>query len=135
MSFTRRKLLASLGGLAATAGLSAIWASRMTTYDGPVSDHFDGTTFYDADGMAPKSLADVLRWQFGGGRERSKWPDWLENEHADTPPAVVETGDARIDHTGSTRIFWPAVWISQLAWPTKENRILSLPTRGGGVSA
>ncbi len=45
------------------------------------------------------------------------------------------TGETRIDHTGSTRMLSPAVWISQLAWPTKENRTLLPSTRGGGVSA
>ena len=86
MTITRRKLLASIGGLAATVGLSAIWASRMTNYDGPVSDHFDGKLFFDPDGTPPKSLGEVLRWQFGGGRKRAVWPDWVENEFADTPP-------------------------------------------------
>ena len=37
----------------------------MKTYDGPVSDHFDGTHFFDPDGAPPKSLGEVLRWQFG----------------------------------------------------------------------
>ena len=45
-----------------------------------------------------------------------------------------ETGEARIDHTGSTRMLRSAVWISQLAWPTNESRTLSPLTRGGGVS-
>ena len=30
---------------------------RMKTYDGPVSDHFDGLHFFDPDGAPPKSLA------------------------------------------------------------------------------
>jgi L-ascorbate metabolism protein UlaG (beta-lactamase superfamily) len=100
MTFTRRKLLASLGGLAATAGLSAFWISRMTNYDGPVSDHFDGTHFFDPDGVPPKKLGDVLRWQFGGDRERHKWPDWVENAHADTPPPVVDGDKARLSFVG-----------------------------------
>ena len=37
----------------------------MKTYDGPVSDHFDGLHFFDPDGSPPKSLGEVLRWQFG----------------------------------------------------------------------
>ena len=37
----------------------------MKTYDGPVSDHFDGMRFFDPDGVPPKSLGEVLRWQFG----------------------------------------------------------------------
>ena len=32
-------------------------------------------------------------------------------------------------------MFRPAVWISQLAWPTNDSRTLSPSTRGGGVSA
>jgi L-ascorbate metabolism protein UlaG (beta-lactamase superfamily) len=71
----------------------------MTNYDGPVSDHFDGKTFFDPHGVPPKSLGDVLRWQFGGGRNRQQWPDWVENEHADTPPARVESG-VRLSYVG-----------------------------------
>ena len=63
MSLTRRRFLTVLASLAAAAGLSVFWASRMKIYDGPVSDHFDGTKFFDPDGSPPKSLADVLRWQ------------------------------------------------------------------------
>ena len=45
------------------------------------------------------------------------------------------TGEARADQTGSTKMFKPAVWISQLAWPTNDNRTFSPVTRAGGVSA
>ena len=45
-----------------------------------------------------------------------------------------ETGEARIDHTGSIRMLRSRVWISQLTWPTKDSRTLSPLTRGGGVS-
>lgn len=41
-------------------------------YDGPVSDHFDGRNFFNPGGMPPRPFADLLRWQFGGGRV--KWP-------------------------------------------------------------
>jgi L-ascorbate metabolism protein UlaG (beta-lactamase superfamily) len=64
----------------------------MTSYDGPVSDHFDGRTFFDPDGVPPKSLGEVLRWQFGGDRQRQAWPDWVDNAHADIPPPRVTTG-------------------------------------------
>src|SRR5205085_1942364 len=49
-------------------------------------------------------------------------------------PANVK-GEARIDHTGSTRRFTPEAWISQLACPTKDSLTLSPVTLGGGVSA
>lgn len=109
MIFTRRKLLASLGGLAAAAGLSAIWASRMKTYDGPVSDHFDGTHFFDPDGTPPKSLPQVLRWQFGSGRNRAKWPEWTPSPYADTPPPRVTGDKVRLSFVGH------ASWLIQTA--------------------
>ncbi|MBS0530650.1 MAG: MBL fold metallo-hydrolase [Proteobacteria bacterium] len=80
----------------------------MKTYTGPVSDHFDGTHFFDPDGSPPKKLREVLRWQFGSGRERSKWPDWVPSPHADTPPARVTSG-ARFSFVGH------ASWLIQTA--------------------
>lgn len=45
---------------------------RNPYHSGPVSDHFDGTRFFNPDGSAPKGMRDMLRWQFGGGRQ--VWP-------------------------------------------------------------
>src|SRR6267378_3070842 len=92
MNITRRGLLGLLSGAAAAIGVPSIWAYSMKTYDGPVSDHFDGTRFFDPDGVPPKSLGEVLRWQFGPGRERQAWPEWAPSLHADTPPPRV-SGD------------------------------------------
>src|SRR5215204_6506625 len=89
VSITRRRLLGLLAGSAAAIGVPTIWISRMKTYDGPVSDHFDGMHFFDPDGSPPKSLGEVLRWQFGGGRQRAAWPEWMPSPYADTPPPRV----------------------------------------------
>jgi hypothetical protein len=72
----------------------------MRTYDGPVSDHFDGMRFFDPDGVPPKSLADVLRWQFGRGRQRQAWPEWAPSPHADVPPARVGGDKVRLSFVG-----------------------------------
>jgi L-ascorbate metabolism protein UlaG (beta-lactamase superfamily) len=72
----------------------------MKTYSGPVSDHFDGTRFFDPDGAPPKSLRQVLRWQLGRGRKRATWPDWAPSPHADTPPARVEGEKVRLSFVG-----------------------------------
>src|SRR3954470_4282906 len=108
MTISRRKLLASIGAVTATAGFSAFWISRMPNYDGPISDHWNGKVFFDPDGVPPKSLGEVLRWQFGGDRKREAWPDWVENEFADTPPARVENG-VRFCYVGH------ASWLIQTA--------------------
>ena len=42
-------------------------------YKGPVSDHFDGTVFFNPGGVPPRGFGDLLRWQFGGSK--ALWPD------------------------------------------------------------
>jgi L-ascorbate metabolism protein UlaG (beta-lactamase superfamily) len=81
----------------------------MKSYSGPVSDHFDGTRFFDPDGVPPKSLAEVLRWQFGGRRQRAAWPDWAPSTRADTPPARVDGTTMRLSFVGH------ASWLVQTA--------------------
>ena len=81
----------------------------MKTYDGPVSDHFDGLHFFDPDGVPPKSLREVLRWQFGSGRTRENWAEWVPSPFADTPPARVEGNKVRLSFVGH------ASWLIQTA--------------------
>jgi L-ascorbate metabolism protein UlaG (beta-lactamase superfamily) len=124
LSVTRRRLLTLFGGLAAALGLTAFWASRMSNHDGPVSDHFDGTRFFDPDGSPPKSLSEVLRWQFGPDRKRHPWPDWAPSPFADTPPAQVNGDKARLSYVGH------ASWLIQ----TAGINILIDPVWSGRVS-
>src|SRR5579872_658607 len=109
MKLTRRRVLGVLAGAAAAVGLPSIWTVRMKTYSGPVSDHFDGTRFFDPDGSPPKTLGQVLRWQFGGGRQRANWPAWAPSPHADTPPARVDGDKVRLSFVGH------ASWLIQAA--------------------
>ncbi len=109
MPFTRRRLFSLFGGLAAALGLTAFWASRMRDYEGPVSDHFDGTRFFDPDGSPPKSLSEVLRWQFGPDRKRAPWPDRAPSPYADTPPPRVPGDKVRLSFVGH------ASWLIQTA--------------------
>jgi hypothetical protein len=97
---TRRRVFGVLAGAAAAVGVPSIWISNMKTYEGPVSDHFDGTRFFDPDGVPPKSLGEVLRWQFGTDRKRASWPDWVPNAHSDTPPPRVSGDKVRLSFVG-----------------------------------
>jgi L-ascorbate metabolism protein UlaG (beta-lactamase superfamily) len=87
---TRRRALLALAGLAAAAGAPLTWLALMPGYRGPVSDHFDGERFFDPEGVPPKSLAEVLRWQLTA--KRAAWPERAPSPFADTPPARVEAG-------------------------------------------
>jgi L-ascorbate metabolism protein UlaG (beta-lactamase superfamily) len=81
----------------------------MTSYEGPVSDHFDGQHFFDPDGSPPKRLREVWRWQFDRSRQRAKWPVWAPSPYADTPPPRVDGDGVRFSFVGH------ASWLIQTA--------------------
>ena len=81
----------------------------MSHYNGPISDHFDGTHFFDPDGSPPKTLSEVLRWQFGSRRKRDVWPTWVPSPYSDTPPARVTGDKVRFSFVGH------ASWLVQAA--------------------
>jgi L-ascorbate metabolism protein UlaG (beta-lactamase superfamily) len=109
-------------------------ASKMTrrnmTYSGPPSDHFDGARFFDPDGVPPKSLGDVLRWQFGAGRERQAWPAWVPSPHADTPPRRVDSGSVRLSFVGHASWLIQAAGLNILVDPVWSMRVS--PVRWAG---
>lgn len=63
-----------------------------------MSDHFDGKTFFDPRGTPPKTLSQVLRWQFS--RRPQPWPKWAPSEHADVPPRSVPGDRVRLSFIG-----------------------------------
>jgi len=109
MKLTRRRVLGVLTGSAAAIGVPSVWLTCMKTYSGPVSDHFDGLHFFDPDGSPPKSLGQVLRWQFSRSRQRAAWPDWVPSPFADTPPPRVDGSKVRFSFVGH------ASWLIQTA--------------------
>lgn len=91
---TRRKILAGLATLPVFGMLAAAFGSDTKPYyEGPVSDHFDGTRFFDRHGSAPKPFADLLRWQFGSD-PKAIWPDQWPLEPADPVVPRVDRGIA-----------------------------------------
>jgi L-ascorbate metabolism protein UlaG (beta-lactamase superfamily) len=75
-------------------------------YRGPVSDHFDGTRFFDPHGAPPKRLRDVWRWQ--RARKPARWPAHHPSPHRDVPPERVSGRRARIVFVGH------ASWLIQV---------------------
>ena len=80
-------------------------------YNGPVSDHFDGTRFFNPHGMQPKSRRDLLRWLLDRRRRggRAQWPAWAPSPFVDRPPPRVEGAAWRISYVGH------ASWLLQTA--------------------
>jgi L-ascorbate metabolism protein UlaG (beta-lactamase superfamily) len=130
MKLTRRRVLGVLAGSAAAIGLPSAWYSRMKTYSGPVSDHFDGLHFYDPDGLPPRSLAQVLRWQLGRRRERATWPDWVPSLFSDTPPARVEGAGVRFSFVGHASWLIQTAGLNILVDPVWSERVSPLSFAG-----
>ena len=59
-------------------------------YAGPASNHFDGTRFFNPDGVGPGQFRDLLRWQLGGGR--SRWPKAVDLVAGTARPAEQVDG-------------------------------------------
>jgi L-ascorbate metabolism protein UlaG (beta-lactamase superfamily) len=95
----------------------------MKTYARPVSDHFDGLQFFDPDGAPPKPLRELLRWQFGPGRQRARWPDWVPSPHADTPPARVNGDKVRLSFVGHASWLIQAAGLNILVDPVWSDRV------------
>lgn len=129
-ALNRRRPLTVLAGAAAATGLPSIWMSRMKPYDGPVSDHFNGTHFFDPDGVPPKSLGDVLRWQFGSNRQRANWPEWAPSPHADSPPPRVDGGKVRLSFVGHASWLIQAAGLNILIDPVWSTRASPLSFAG-----
>jgi L-ascorbate metabolism protein UlaG (beta-lactamase superfamily) len=96
---SRRSLFASLAALvAAVTGGLVVRGALGRYYDGPASDHFDGTRFFDPSGMKPRGFLDLMRWQLAGGK--AAWPDWAPSPYRDHPPPRVEGDALRVSFVG-----------------------------------
>ena len=105
-------------------------SSADNAYSGPVSDHFDGRQFFDPDGAPPKSLREVLRWQFGRDRQRQAWPKWAPSPHADTPPARVDGDKVRLSFVGHVSWLIQTAGLNILVDPVWSER--ASPVRWAG---
>ena len=118
----RRKLLkiAAVPALAVTGtlGLMGVARSHNRYYQGPVSDHFDGVRFYAPGRPADKGLAELLRWQLGGGRR--DWPESYPSPYRDRPPAFVP--DLRVTLIGHASLLVQAAGLNILTDPVFSER-------------
>lgn len=95
---------------------------RNPYYSGPVSDHFDGTRFFNPDGEAPRGLRDLWRWQREGARVR--WPRQVPVTPTRPAAQVADLTVTMVGHatlliqTAGVNILTDPVW-SDRASPTQ----------------
>ena len=94
---------------------------RNPYYQGPVSDHFDGTHFFNPDGIEPLGFRDLMRWQFGGGRAR--WPKSVPSPFAPAKPDLrVNGGDLRVTMVGHATLLVQVAGLNILTDPVWSER-------------
>ncbi len=125
MGLSRRRLVAAGAALSA-AGVTGLLTRTATAryYDGPVSDHFDGVRFFDANGAQPRSLIDLLRWRMS--RTKSNWPRWSPSPFTDRPPPRVEGRSWRISFVGHATLLIQTAGLNALIDPVWSERVSPL---------
>ncbi len=90
-------------------------------YTGPESDHFDGNRFYNPDGMTPRGLGDLLKWQFT--ETKAKWPKNPESPHSPAKPhGRVEGAGLRVTMVGHATLLIQTAGLNILTDPVWSDR-------------
>ncbi len=71
--------------------MSAVLINSCSGYNGPQSDHFDGSHFFNKE--ADHSFSNMIRWLWE--METVGWPDWIEDSQQPPPLKRIENGSIR----------------------------------------
>ncbi|MBB3999451.1 MBL fold metallo-hydrolase [Aureimonas pseudogalii] len=114
--------LAAFGGAASIgAGAAAKVYGASARYQGPISDHFDGTRFFNPGGTEPNGFGDLLRWRLNG--ERATWPEaWPEAPRSVTPEARVSGDTLRVTMIGHASLLIQTEGLNILTDPVYSDR-------------
>lgn len=119
-AMNRRRFLAALAAPVLGAGAYLGYPmSRNPYYDGPVSDHFDGTRFFVPGHPFEKSRLDLVKWQLGGGK--AAWPARFEGEASAKPPQRVTSG-IRVTSVGHATVLIQTAGLNILVDPVWSER-------------
>ena len=90
-------------------------------YQGPGSDHFDGTRFFQPQSIeCAKGLADILKWQLSG--KKKKWPRRIGNTCHDCPRPRVANGEVSVTFIGHATVLLQICGLNILTDPFFADR-------------
>lgn len=122
--WNRRRLLTWAGTipvLGSIPWLAGCMGGGRASHTGPVTDHFDGTRFFNPGGAEPRSILEVARWQLGRGGEA--WPDALPSPFPpDRPPRRVAGPDLRVSFVGHATFLLQGAGLNILTDPVWSER-------------
>lgn len=118
----RRRALKLLGaaGLAGAAGAIGFAPRANAYYSGPASDHFDGQRFFNPTGPGPKSIRQLLKWQFGARAEA--WPDAFPSPFQNVRPSEARDSEVRLTLIGHASYLVQAEGLNILVDPVYAER-------------
>ena len=127
----RRRFLAISGGTLGALGLGGFTlrcAFSTPPYQGPVTDHFDGTHFLNPQPIDEKHLGDVLKWVTH--REPGKWNRWTDAPCGPKPPDRVGVGALRATFVNHSTILIQLDGLNILTDPVWSERASPLSWLG-----
>lgn len=84
---------------------SSVFMPKNPYYSGTISDHFDGTYFYNPNGTPPNGFSNMLKWQFGE-KTNHPWPEYVESPFESAKPNPKLNDDAlRLTMVGHASFF------------------------------
>lgn len=89
-------------------------------YQGPVSDHFDGTRFFNPGKPMDKGFFKVLQWRFTS--KRQPWPAFSELLQTDHPPERVQGNGLRVSYVGQVSTLIQTQGLNILTDPVWSDR-------------
>lgn len=98
----------------------ALAACATSYYSGPISDHFDGSRFFNPGKPMARDFGDFLTWQ--RTRDQGDWPAWVDNDRSDRPPQRVERSRLRVSFIGHATVLLQTAGLNILTDPTWSER-------------
>jgi L-ascorbate metabolism protein UlaG (beta-lactamase superfamily) len=97
----------------------ALTACGNPYYQGPKSDHFDGTKFYAPEKIERKNWLAVAKWRFTA--DRQEWPEWVDIK-PDTPPATIKGDELRVSFVNHATVLLQTQGMNILTDPIWSKR-------------
>lgn len=93
-------------------------------YQGPKSDHFNGTRFFNPDGIPPGTLRDLVRWKWGGQDKPSRWPKAYPSRFSGHRPVErVDGSGLRVTMIGHASLLIQTHGLNILTDPVWSQRV------------
>ncbi len=119
--WTRRFFLTTLGMLGLGGGSVAAFGHKFSVpgYKGPISDHFNGSEFFNPGSSGASGFTDLIRWMTN--RQPGYWPEYVHVDPA--PPQQQRVEDLRITFVNHSTMLIQMNGLNVLTDPVWSERI------------